>query len=886
MKTNEQTSYYRYWGKAKKVEDVKADGAAYHLLPFHCLDVAAVAAIWWKQSVSLRRQLANQVKLDAQSDVLKAWVLFFIALHDLGKLDVRFQMRAPIALNHLQVIDDPDDLPDFGESKRYFHGEAGYDWFIKEGHFYLGLEKTVVYDDLLDAWKPWLGAVAGHHGHIVRQTNGLRSPDAEEWIVLQDRIARKIWIQALAALFLMPAGLSLHDQPPVLNQEDMPYLAGFCAVCDWLGSNETWFPYAADQSTENLQMYFDERCRSTEEQKLIEQCGLVYQPAPYAGISSLLSANESPRQLQTVVNTLPLQTGLTLVEAPTGSGKTETALAYAWRLLDAGLADSIVFALPTQATANAMWDRLNHFADILFGVNSNLVLAHGRARWHEGHAQLKDAAAQRSVQTTEDIRVQCGEWIAESRKRVFLGQIGVCTVDQVLLSVLPLRHKFVRGFGVMKSVLIVDEVHAYDHYMYGLLHSVLSQQRRAGGSAVLLSATLPSSQRNQLAQAWGSESILSADAPYPLLTHIAVDGKITPVEIADSTQLPPERTVVIESIQQPNLWPSAELLNRVVQAAETGARVVIICNLVDNAQQLARQLNQKTTMPVDLFHARYRFTDRQAKEKNVLAEYGRHAERSGGRILVATQVVEQSLDLDFDWLITQLCPVDLLFQRLGRVHRHQRDNRPAGFEQPTCTVLTAPDANYGLHKLIYGNTRVLWRTQQLLEADSSIQFPAAYRAWIERVYERDDWENEPESISLDFEEFHAVQKAKQDQAKMLSNDTMNPLADSDNNVRALTRDGEMSLSVVLLNTDGKLLYDSDPLPKPDEWDRAEKISLGSVSVPNSWQGKLNGIPIDEQGNYLLTMIQQDNQSWVGQAHGMTLRYSQIVGLEKMESEEA
>ncbi len=752
-RVSEPESYYRYWGKAQPSEDGQA---AFHLLPFHCLDVTAVGATWWKQSTSLRRQLASQVQLDAKSPILKAWVLFFIALHDLGKLDVRFQMKAPSVLNHLQTINDPDDLPYPSESKKYFHGEAGYDWFLKEGHFYLGLEKTSVYEDLRDAWRPWLGAVAGHHGHIVRQESGMHPPDAEDCLVVQDSNARKAWIEALAALFLAPAGLSLHDQPPVLNREDMPYLAGFCAVCDWLGSNETWFRYTGDECVE-LKKYFDGRCRDVEEQSLIEYCGLVHQAAPYGGIAALLKANEFPRQLQTAVNALPLQTGLTLVEAPTGSGKTETALAYAWRLLDAGLADSIVFALPTQATANAMWDRLNHFADILFGANSNLVLAHGRARWHDGHAQLREAASQRSAQTTEDIRVQCGEWIAESRKRVFLGQIGVCTVDQVLLSVLPLRHKFVRGFGVMKSILIVDEVHAYDHYMYGLLHSVLSQQRRAGGSAILLSATLPASQRNQLALAWCRASTLPADAPYPLLTHIATDGKITLVQISDFAQLPPERAVAIECIQQPNLWPNDELLDRVIHAAEAGARVVIICNLVDNAQQLARHLDQKTITPVDLFHARYRFTDRQAKEETVLAQYGRYADRSGGRILVATQVVEQSLDLDFDWLITQLCPVDLLFQRIGRLHRHQRDNRPVGFEQPICTVLTAPDANYGLHKLIYGNTRVLWRTQQLLEAHSSIHFPAAYRNWIEQVYERPSWEGEPEPIALDFEKFHVVQ---------------------------------------------------------------------------------------------------------------------------------
>jgi CRISPR-associated endonuclease/helicase Cas3 len=876
---SERAAYYRYWGKAKPVTDA---GPAYHLLPFHCLDVAAVAAAWWNQSASLRRQIGNQVQIEADSPVLKGWVLFFIALHDLGKLDIRFQMKAPGALNHLQAINNPTDLPAVGESKGYYHGEAGYDWFLQEGHFYLGWEKSQTYENLRDAWKPWLGAVAGHHGRIVTEAGRLHPPDAEDWLILQDRTARKEWLEALAELFLTPAGITSRDIPPALSREDMPYMAGFCAVCDWLGSNETWFLYC-DQPVENLASYFDRRCRHAEQQKIIEQCGLALQAAPYSGLRTLLNVGESPRQLQTVVNALPLQAGLTLVEAPTGSGKTETALAYAWRLLDSGLADSIVFALPTQATANAMWERLRQFADTLFGANTNLVLAHGRANWHKGHEELKQAASQKSAQEADDIRVQCAEWISESRKRVFLGQIGVCTVDQVLLSVLPLRHKFVRGFGVMKSVLIVDEVHAYDNYMYGLLHNVLRQQRRAGGSAVLLSATLPVGQRNQLAQAWSVAATLPPDAPYPLLTYIAADGKITSVQITDPLQLPPARSVAIECIPLPKLLPSDDLLGRVIHAAEAGGRVVIICNLVDDAQQLASRLSKKTAAPVDLFHARYRFKDRQQKEETVLQQYGRYADRMGGRILIATQVVEQSLDLDFDWMITQLCPVDLLFQRLGRLHRHQRERRPAGFELPTCTVLTPSDQDYGLHKVIYGNTRILWRTRQLLEAHQNIQFPEAYRDWIERVYERDDWPNEPESVSLEFDTFHIAQKAIQDKAKMLSNFTGEPYADSDSNVRALTRDGEMSLPVVLLDSEGRLLNDATPLNKLDEWERAEQMALGAVAVPNSWQGKLKGVPLDEQGNYLLTMSGSGLQNWSGQGNGVNFRYSQMYGLQKEET---
>lgn len=866
--------YFRYWGKARPSDD---GGAEYHLLPYHCLDVAAVGAAWWSSNCNLLRQFKELIAGDIADAQLQAWVLFFVALHDLGKFDVRFQMKSIEALTALQTIPRANDLPSRDDAERYAHGEYGFRWFVREYPDLLGIGQKN--EKVIDAWEPWLAAVAGHHGKVPRHRNPAREPDAEDWIIERDQDARRAWLLALEDLFLQPCGLGIADTPPPLHRDNATYLAGFCAVCDWLGSNETWFKYRVNE-VDDLHKYFQDRIEAIEKEGLIERCGLTASPAPYGGVNMLLAANESPRQLQTLVDALPLNAGLTLVEAPTGSGKTETALAYAWRLLDIGIADGIIFALPTQATANAMWERLNRFADTLFGKGSNLVLAHGKARWHEGHGQLKEAARQRSAQADEDIRVQCAEWLAESRKRVFLGQIGVCTIDQVLLSVLPLRHRFVRGFGVMKSVLIVDEVHAYDHYMYGLLDGVLRQQRRAGGSAILLSATLPHGQRRRLAEAWGATEPPAADAPYPLLTRIDAAGRASFTGLDDPRERPPTRTVAIECQPLAELFPDDALVTRAIAAAEAGARVAVVCNLVNDAQRLARALHSMTDIAVDLFHARFRFNDRQAREQDVLAQYGRVADRSTGRILVATQVVEQSLDLDFDWLITQLCPVDLLFQRMGRLHRHARP-RPPGFEQPQCTVLVAPDTDYGLHKVVYGNTRVLWRTQQLLGAATEIAFPTAYRTWIERVYERYDWTDEPENIAFEYEKFHVEERAKFDHAQIIANDDMNPLADSDENVRALTRDGEMSLSLVLVDAEGRLLGEFESIAEVDEWERRERISLSAVSVPASWKDLLPAQ--DEDGLIWLNVSQNESGDWFGVGIDAAFRYNSDYGLEKEEA---
>ena len=173
-----------------------------------------------------------------------------------------------------------------------------------------------------------------------------------------------------------------------------------------------------------------------------------------------------------------------------------------------------------------MLDRVEKIASLLFEEQSNLVLAHGKAKFNDTFWNLKEAAKKQTAQESEEARTQCAGWLSASRKRVFLGQIVVCTIDQVLVCVLPVRHHFVRGFGVGKSVLIVDEVHAYDFYMYGLLGEVLKNQRASGGSAILLSATLPSQQRQMLLSAWHANGQSQPAAPYPLISHCGPSGEV------------------------------------------------------------------------------------------------------------------------------------------------------------------------------------------------------------------------------------------------------------------------------------------------------------------------------------------------------------------------
>ncbi len=435
QKIKELPLYYRYWGKARSNAE---NGPAYHLLPFHCLDVAGIADVWWQCSARIRQCFT---KISGLSEMRsRSWLLFFIALHDYGKFDLRFQRKAPEAWKtlNIDIISQSNQLSGL-EIKAYYHGPAGLYWFYKDFKERFATEGDFCFDENDDwmAWYSWLAPVVGHHGVVPNEykkdSQEFRTANVPPQILEAFKQARLQWLNILEQLFLVPAGLSLKDAPPLLErsnngQSPAAMLAGFCCVADWLGSSER-FIYD-DQPCEDLAQWYDRRLSIAN--IVLQDAGVISLIKPYQSIDVLLDGS-SPRQMQCLVEQLPKQSGLTLIEASTGSGKTETALAYAWQLLDSGLADSIVFALPTQATANAMLERLEKIAPRLFANQANVVLAHGRARYQPTFIDLKQACRAQTVQGNEEAWAQCGNWLAQSRKRVFLGQIGVCTVDQVLV---------------------------------------------------------------------------------------------------------------------------------------------------------------------------------------------------------------------------------------------------------------------------------------------------------------------------------------------------------------------------------------------------------------------------------------------------------------------
>ena len=313
-------------------------------------------------------------------------------------------------------------------------------------------------------------------------------------------------------------------------------LAGLCVLADWIGSNQDWFPYRLSRDFECLKEYWAHSQKWA--RRAVAAAGVL--PASVRGRigrDALIGVGHAPTPMQKWARSVELPAGPTLfmIEDETGSGKTEAALMLAHRLMATGQADGLYVALPTMATANAMFDRLGAACRTLFapGTEPSIALAHGARDMHPGfrRASLPGGRAEEPYPSAgiEDeamattASTACAHWIADDRRRAFLADAGAGTVDQALLSILPSRHQSLRLLGLMRRVLILDEVHAYDAYMQRELDALLEFQAGLGGCAILLSATLPAAVRRRLTRAFahglgkpddGAE-IAKCDSDYP-----------------------------------------------------------------------------------------------------------------------------------------------------------------------------------------------------------------------------------------------------------------------------------------------------------------------------------------------------------------------------------
>ena len=525
------------------------------------------------------------------------------------------------------------------------------------------------------------------------------------------------------------------------------------ALADQLGSDEAAFEYEADPVPNYI-----ERARRVATE-LVRSRGFSRfgwrKDAAVPDVRALFDHVE-PRPPQRAVASAPLDRPLLILESETGSGKTEAAVLRFAALWRAGLVDGLYFAVPTRAAARQLHVRVSRAMERLFpaaaSVETTLAVP--------GYLKAGDAEGRRVSREVfwedkPDEAKRLARWSAESARKFLSAPAAVGTVDQVLLAGLRVKWAHFRAASLARSLLIVDELHASDGYMNEVLLGVLHSHLALGGHALLMSATLGAAARSKFV----SESARSTppsprdaeDIPYPALT-LAAGGRAP--ESRAITASGPVKSVGMSI--DPILRDPESIARRACGAARNGAKVLVIRNTVASAQAvfdaLLAQGGGDVALRVGqgpaLHHGRFAAEDRSLLDEAVERVLGKGRRPPGGVVVVGTQTLEQSLDIDADFLISDLCPVDVLLQRIGRLHRHAGAERPRGFEEPQCLVLvpevelaTGLDGSLLKHGLgvssdghgIYENLPGIEATRRLIDHHSTWGIPTMNRMLVERA---------------------------------------------------------------------------------------------------------------------------------------------------------
>ncbi len=764
MTAHDLPTWRLFWAKTDYQNEGTGahDPAWTHPLWAHLLDVAHTALLLWERAVPdvLRREAADALGLGEAEAEAGHLLSLQIGLHDWGKATPHFQSRHTPSRDTLEARGLRCD----GEDARHEHLTAAL------VHRQLQKERP-------SGEKFWahLGASVGiHHGRLVDRstweaharsaTRGGALGDPRQWKAPQDDLHREV-----AAVWRRRYPW---PDPPRVPAEPAPDwllgLAGWTTFADWLGSISECFPPDVTPG-DDLDAYLDQSRAGAE--SALARAGLAApRPGLVARPFSELFEGFDPRPLQALVldPAFPTASGarptLTIVEAPTGEGKTEAALALAARQQD-GRRGGLYLALPTQATANGLVDRAVRFLETAHaGGPADFRLAHGRAQLLDVQRALIERP-EALGEVDGDARVRTLGWFLSS-KRALLAPYGLGTIDQALLGAVRGRHFFLRLYGLAGKTVVLDEIHAYDVYMQTIIGRLLGWLRALGAHVVLLSATLPARLRADLIRAWDPDStgdLAPADpaaVPYPAVWTVA-DGRVALHAARDGQPLRAERTQRATLIRHDH-DPDA-IAATVVEAAAAGAVVGVVVNTVARAQAVFEAVEQLfgDDLPADdvvLFHARFLQRDRARIERHVVGHKADDGTWVPGRfgkgrppgpaVLVATQVAEQSLDLDLDLLLTDLAPVDLMLQRAGRLHRHDRTDRPTAYREPEVLWLCPAAPTDGLPDVrsedvpfgfVYDPV-VLWRTWRLLcsrqdpDGVGRWSLPADYRPLIETVY--------------------------------------------------------------------------------------------------------------------------------------------------------
>ena len=745
-------SYYKYWAKASKNSENDSETLHFHLLPYHNIDVCECGLAILPHH-PLPRILANRVGYSVEfwKNLLTLGLLF----HDIGKLLPAFQRLIP---NESKPVFLQQDRT--GKYERHTYGSKIFIGRIhasENGHLLKGVMGSCFNQKIEPIF---IAAIAGHHGKPVSSydKNSMNRPD--ECFLGNDKDILIADYQAYTRDILEIYPMSF-DESYTLSEENLNTLKkyswiinGFVSLCDWIGSSDA---FRREQNIIPLAEYRKIAKASA--------CKIVAELSPYpkkvsrhTNIQSLFPYLVSPRPMQLSCETVPVsaEPSLWIIEDSTGSGKTEAALFLAERIAAAHGNKGVFFGLPTAATANGIYSRLIQVCPSFFeeGESPSTILAHATAA-----SFLKGMLTEKSDESAiadEDDGVPANSeffnWFNDNNKKALLADFGVGTIDQALLSVLRVKYVNLRLLGLSGKVLLLDEIHSFDEYMNCLIQHLLKICRDLEISVILMSATLSESVKSGFLKAYGAENITAEDK-YPLITTVS-GNSVSHIPVDSLPEL--RKTTAINLIHN-----EQDIIRLLRDTAQSGHCACWIRNTVTDAVDAYKMLQENLPEGCELilFHSRFTRADRANIENRILDMFGAESSSSqrSGKILIATQVVEQSLDVDFDELVTDLVPIDLLIQREGRYRRHRRlangdrskdatDERgkreisvysPEFTEtpEPTWYEKTFPKAAY-----VYPKFDVNWLTAKAITENPEWHLPADSRKLISAVYGEEERE--------------------------------------------------------------------------------------------------------------------------------------------------
>jgi len=895
------SDYWLYWGKADRKPP--EGGASCHLLVYHSLDVAAVGYEYLACSDTFKRLLSNHIPVNDETIFLD-WLAFWLSLHDLGKFAQAFQEQLPDLVRGLRgreygteirkIYDKRHDTLGWWLWKEKLEGEIASERWFGEASDFLSRK-------LLDAWAQ---AVMGHHGQPPESS--LLNVDWQNYFHRDDALAAWSFTQEMRKLFLSRKELA--DLPCLPDMEAFSkrsqrlswWIAGLTVLADWLGSNRDFFPYCDEPM--HLPDYWDiarQRARTALSASGVLARGKLGEQAfeqLFPGI-----ATPSPLQQWACEARVSAHPQLFILEDVTGAGKTEAAVMLAHRLIAAEAANGFFIGLPTMATANAMYGRIAQVFARLFGSDASLALAHGQRTLVEDFAASVLPAgpcAPDSRQQDSSATARCTAWLADHNKRALLAAAGVGTLDQALLAVLYSRHQSLRLLGLLGKVLIVDEVHACDTYMQKVLEVLLEFHARSGGSAVLLSATLAHQMKQSLLRAFArgreQEAPSLTEEAYPLVTVWRGDAPTVLEETPLDT-----RKAVSRNVHLSYLSEEADVLRIIGEALDAGRCVCWMRNTIGDAFAAWKKFRDRLDDEhLILFHSRFALEDRLAIEARILECFGKESDagKRRGKLVIATQVVEQSLDADWDVVISDLAPIDRLIQRAGRLLRHCRDEEgntlkeqgadqrgearlyvygPAWTEAPRADWLRATLPGTAA---VYEDHGKMWLSAKAMQREKMIM-PDEARGLIESVF--GDGIALPDALQANAGQMEGRKYAHANDGKM------NALWFADGYTRegfdwweetkAPTRTCEKSVQVILVCWEAGGLR---PWSRKPCKDVRHALAYSTLSIPErqistgtepsdpeqrqAWRGMLKSLPGQGQWSVLL-MLEKTDGIWQGWA---------------------